>query len=122
MNRFAPLLAVVALTGCATTRVYRLAADPSQAASMRAPLVSVAQGMGYQAADLTPTVVTVPLDDVSRINFEVQGDQYNMLVLVDDKKVAADKLEATIAAAHAKGDEIWQAALAARTANAPPPR
>lgn len=122
MNEFkkgAAFVAALVLAGCGTFRAYRLSAGPDQAASMRPALISTAQALGLAANEIG-TDVNVVVDEASTVAYRVQGDEYNMVVNVDDKKVKPEELEPRLKATRAKGDEIWSKALRARPTAAPP--
>ena len=108
---------MMALLGCAATQSYRLPLDAHLARLTFAPLVSVAQSMGLQCAEF-PDSINVRYDETTWIQYMIQNSQFNMVIVVDDKVVPQEKLQAQFADAKTKGDEIWAKAIdAAREVN-----
>lgn len=107
------LPALVAFAGCAASQTYRLPMDASDAHSSFAQLAYVASNMGLQYAE-HPTALNVKYDETTWIQYMVQGQQFNMVIVVDDKLVPPDQQPAKFSEAKGKGDEIWAKAMEAR--------
>lgn len=105
------LFLAMALAACGAWKSYRLPLDAYKAHDTFAPIAAVAGQEGLQAIE-HPDSINVQYDDATWIQFMVQNDQYNMVILVDDKKVPPAELDKRFADAKAKGDEIWEKALA----------
>lgn len=103
------LVCTVALSGCGAAKSYRLPMAAAQASSTFAPLASCAQARGHEFAE-HPDSLNVKFDDATWVQFMIQNDAYNMVIVVDDKVVPAAELDARFGAAKAEGDAMWSCA------------
>jgi hypothetical protein len=122
------LVASLCLAGCASFRFYPLPVSSDEARATFAPIATAASNLGYRYYQHSDRVIVEP-DDKTRIDymFDASGN-YAMCVALKEK-VAPEALEAAFAAAKARGDEVWNHAMALRPAGfparpgaAPPPQ
>lgn len=114
----ATLIPLALLSACGTARSHRLPVSATEARSTFAPIASCADGQGLRYVE-HPDSVHVKMDDTTWIQYMIQNQQYNMVIIVDDKKVQGPDLEAKFTAAKAKGDELWACARGHMDTQAP---
>ncbi len=118
----APYLALAAammVSACGTARSYRLPLAGHEAHKTFSPIAACADQRSMEYSE-HPESIHVKTDEVSWVQYMVQNDAYNMVVIVDDKKVAAgEALEAKFTATKKIGDEIYQCAMGHAHAEAP---
>ena len=107
------LLIALALvsSACVAARSYRLPLDAVSARDTFAPIAMVAGELGHEKVE-HPDAIHVRYDEVTWIQFTIQNQHYNMVVVVDDNVVPPSELDAHFADARIRGDEIWKRALA----------
>jgi hypothetical protein len=103
----------LALVGCMPFRFYPLPVSAGEAHATFAPIATAASNMGYRYYQHSDRVIVEP-DDKTRIDymFDVSGN-YAMCVMLKDKNVPGG-LDAAFAAGKAKGDDVWNRAMALR--------
>lgn len=117
----APYLALAAammVSACGTARSYRLPLAAAQARVTFSPIAACADQRELQYSE-HPDSIHVKTDEVSWVQYMVQNDAYNMVVIVDDSKVGAEVLEAKFTATKKVGDEVYQCAMGHARADAP---
>ncbi len=103
------------LSGCGAIKQYRLPVPGSAAHATFAPLAACATQRNLQAME-QPDSFNVKYDPNTWIQFAIQGDQYNMVIVVD-KGVAEEQRESRALAAKQKGDELFGCAQQQVAAN-----
>ncbi len=113
--RAALAFASLLLVGCMPFRFYTLPVSAAEASSTFAPLATAASNLGWRYYQHPDRVIVEP-DALTRIDymFDASGN-YAMCVMLKDKNAS---LEAAFAAGKAKGDDLWNRAMALRV---PPP-
>jgi hypothetical protein len=117
MKKVAVLGALTGLAACAPFRYYPLPVSAAEARSTFAPIATAASNLGYKQWQWEDSVSFEP-DPLTRVTYMFgAGEQtYVMCVTLKSKNVPGG-LEAAFAAGKAKGDDVWQRAMALR----PPP-
>ncbi len=105
------LLVACAASACAPAKTFRLPLSPLDAHPTFAPIASVASQRGLVYAEFDDGV-HVRLDDVTWAYFIVQGDEYNLVITLDRKRVPEDQREEKFAWAKKDADAIWHEAMA----------
>jgi hypothetical protein len=108
-------VASLCLAGCMPFRFYPLPVSAEEARSTFAPLATAASNLGYRYGQHADRVIVEP-DDKTRIDymFDASGN-YAMCIALKDKP-APEAQEAAFAAAKARGDDLWNRAMALRPA------
>lgn len=110
MIRPAPTLAVCSLllastVSCGTHRSFRLPLSAAEARGTFPPLAVCAGAEGLQAVE-HPNSINVRYDTSTWVQFMIQNDHYNMVVIVDDGVPEAER-PARVDAAKVKGDALY---------------
>ena len=120
--RLSLLCACLALIGCMPFRFYPLPVSAAEAHETFAPIATAASNLGYRFYQHADRVIVEP-DAATRIDymFDASGN-YAMCVMLKDKNPAGG-VDRAFAAGKAKGDDLWNRAMALRpaTAAAQPP-
>ncbi len=103
--------------GCATTQTYHLPLDPATAPATLSAVATVAEGMGYQVTRMAISD-NVRYDKETWIYYTIAEHDIAMAVVV---KTEADRPEERVQEAKAKGDEIWNKAIALQKQPPAPP-
>lgn len=111
-------LACLALVGCMPFRWYPLPVSSGEARATFAPIATAASNMGYRFYQHDDRVIVEP-DAATRIDytFDASGN-YAMCVMLKDKN-APGGVDAGFAAGKAKGDDVWNRAMALRASTTP---
>lgn len=112
MSKALPLalsLFALAVSGCGAYRAHRLPMAVGEAKSSFAPLASCASEKGYEFHEFDDSV-NIKTAEPTWVQFMIQNDAYNMVIIVDDKKVPAPELEAAFTTAKESGDALWACA------------
>ncbi len=111
-------LAALALVGCMPFRWYPLPVSAGEARATFAPIATTASNLGYRFYQHDDRVIVEP-DAATRIDytFDASGN-YAMCVMLKDKN-APGGVDAAFAAGKAKGDDVWNRAMALRAATSP---
>jgi hypothetical protein len=106
------------VAGCMPFRFYPLPVAAAEARSTFAPIATAASNLGYRYHQWPDRVIVEP-DARARIDFmfDVSGN-YAMCVMIKDKNPPGG-IERAIAEAKAKGDDVWNRAMALHAAVAP---
>lgn len=99
----------IGFLGCGTISSYRLPLSGHQASATFSPLAACASAQSLTAIEHS-TSVNVRYDGNTWIQFMIQGDQYNMVIIVSND-VPPDQRAARTSSAKAKGDELWACAM-----------
>lgn len=91
--------------GCGTVKQYRLPVSGFAARSTFAPLAACATQQHLEAVE-HPDSFNVRFDPETWIQYMIQGDQYNMVIIVG-KGVPEEQREARAISAKQKGDELF---------------
>lgn len=91
--------------GCGTVKQYRLPVSGFAARSTFAPLAACATQQHLEAVE-HPDSFNVRFDPETWIQYMIQGDQYNMIIIVG-KGVPEEQREARAISAKQKGDELF---------------
>jgi hypothetical protein len=112
--------AALGLAGCMPFRFYPLPVSATEAHATFAPIATTASNLGYRFYQHADRVIVEP-DPQTRIDymFDVSGN-YSMCVMIKDKNPSGG-LDAAFAAGKAKGDDVWNRAMALRAATMPAP-
>lgn len=118
------LCACLVVAGCMPFRFYPLPVSAAEASSTFAPIATAASNLGYRFYQHPDRVIVEP-DAHARIDFMFDASgNYAMCVMIKDKNPPGG-IERAIAEAKAKGDDLWNRAMALRPATAstalPPP-
>jgi hypothetical protein len=120
LNPSRPLLlalAALVLVGCAPFRWYQLPVAPADARATFTPIAMAASQSGYHYYIQDDRVVVEP-DTQSRIAYMFDaGNRFSMCISITDKNAS---LEETFASAKAKGVDVFNRAMATRTATPAP--
>src|SRR5579862_3353733 len=113
MKKIVFALAAAALAGCMPFRFYPLPVPAAEAHATFAPIATAASNMGYRYYQHPDRVIVEP-DPFTRIDymFDASGN-YAMCVMLKAKDPPGG-LDAAFAAAKAKGDDVWNRAMAMR--------
>lgn len=103
------VLGSVVVLGCGSFASYRLPVSATQAPGTFAPLAACASQQSLTAVE-HPTSVNVRFDPTTWIQYMIQGEQYNMVIIVNND-VPPDQRPAKTSSAKAKGDELWACAM-----------
>jgi hypothetical protein len=110
-------LAALLLVGCAPFRWYQLPVAPDDARSTFTPIAMAASQSGYHYYIQDDRVVVEP-DAQSRIAYMFDaGNRFAMCITITDKHASLDEAFAT---AKAKADDVFNRAMATRTATPAP--
>jgi hypothetical protein len=112
MSKALPLalaLFALAASGCGSYRAHRLPMGVGEAKSSFAPLASCASEKGYEFHEFDDSV-NIKTAPSTWVQFMIQNDAYNMVIIVDDKMVAAPELEGAFTTAKTEGDALWACA------------
>lgn len=112
--RLGILLALaLALAGCMPFRFYPLPVSAGEAQATFAPIATAANNLGYRYYQHSDRVIVEP-DDKTRIDymFDASGN-YAMCVMLKDARAPGGR-DAAFAAGKAKGDDLWNRAMALR--------
>lgn len=123
MNRVLALVAAAAplLAGCGAVYSYPLPASPGDARDMFAPIGQCAAAQNLPSAK-HPDSINVNAVPGAWVQYMVQPNGFNMVVVVHDTSGGGPAIGERAAAAKQKGDEIYAcAARAPRVAGAAPP-
>jgi len=111
-------LGCLALVGCMPFRWYPLPVSAGEARATFAPIATAASNMGYRFYQHDDRVIVEP-DAATRIDYTFDaGGNYAMCVMLKDKN-APGGVDAAFAAGKAKGDEVWNRAMALRASTSP---
>lgn len=115
------LLTAVGMTSCGTVASYRLPLTAYDAPRSFAPLAACASNQGLTPIEHS-TALNVRFDPATWIQYMIQGEQYNMVIIVGND-VPPDQRPARVSAAKAKGDELFVCAMngGLPTLQQPPP-
>ncbi|HEX9103327.1 MAG TPA: hypothetical protein VF997_14040 [Polyangia bacterium] len=108
----------LALVGCMPFHWYPLPVSAGEARATFAPIATAASNMGYRFYQHDDRVIVEP-DAGTRIDytFDASGN-YAMCVMLKDKNPPGGA-DAAFAAGKAKGDDVWNRAMALRAATSP---
>lgn len=106
----AAVVASVAIIGCGGVQSYPLPVSADDARYTFAPLKACASQQGLQISE-HPDSVNVRYDASTWVQFMIQGPSYNMVVVMMGTSVPEPERPARLAAAKAKGDELFACAL-----------
>lgn len=112
------LLLTVGLFGCGSAASFRLPLSVTQAPRSFAPLASCAAAQSLTAIE-HPTSVNVRFDPSTWIQYMIQGEQYNMVIVVGND-VPPDQRQARTSTAKTKGDELFSCAMSQGLSMPPP--
>ncbi len=117
MSKFIGVVLLGCLAGCLPFKYYPLPVSAAEARSTFAPIATAASNLGYKQWQWPDSVSFEP-DPVTRVTYMFGAGEstYIMCVTIKDKNMPGG-LEAAFAAGKAKGDDVWQRAMALR----PPP-
>ena len=99
---------VLAVSGCGTIKQYRLPMSGFAARGTFAPLAACATQQHLESVEQSDSF-NVRYDSETWIQFMIQGDQYNMVVIVG-KGIPEAQREGHAIAAKGKGDELFACA------------
>ncbi|MGZ3405520.1 MAG: hypothetical protein ACXVAN_03685 [Polyangia bacterium] len=113
---FLAALVCLALVGCMPFRWYPLPVSSGEARATFAPIATAASNLGYRFYQHDDRVIVEP-DAATRIDytFDASGN-YAMCVMLKDKNASRDE---AFAAGKAKGDDVWNRAMALRASTTP---
>jgi hypothetical protein len=118
--RASMLFVCLALFGCMPFRYYPLPVAAADARATFAPIATAASSLGYRYHQWPDRVIVEP-DAHTRIDymFDASGN-YAMCVMLKDKNPSGG-VDQAFAEGKAKGDDVWNRAMALRqtTAGAP---
>jgi len=103
------LIVTVGLAACGAARSYRMPIDASQARETFSPIATCAERKGLMISE-HPDSIHVKYDETAWIQYMIQNEQYNMVLIVDDKAVTGADLEAKFTEAQKVGDELYACA------------
>ncbi len=112
------IVVALSVAGCMPFKFYPLPVSAGEARATFAPLATAASNLGYKYWQWPDSLSFEP-DGKTRITytFDVSGN-YVMYVLLKDKNIAGG-LDAAFVAGKAKGDDLWNRAMALRPPPAP---
>jgi len=113
-------LACLALLGCMPMAYYPLPVPVSEARATFAPIATAASNLGYKQW-VWDDSVSFQADVYTRVAYMISATgTYVMCVMIKDKDVPGG-VDAALASGKARGDEVWQRAMALRASTMPPP-
>jgi hypothetical protein len=113
MKRIVWVVCAAALAGCMPFRFYPLPVPAAEAQLTFAPIATAASNLGYRYYQHPDRVIVEP-DPFTRIDFMFDASgNYSMCVMLKLKEPPGG-LDAAFAAAKAKGDDVWNRAMAMR--------
>jgi hypothetical protein len=112
--------ACLALVGCMPLRYYPLPVSAAEARATFAPLATAASNLGYKQWQWNDSMSFEP-DPYTQVSYMVgPTGTYVMCVMIKDKN-APGGLDTAFAAGKAKGDDVWNRAMALRPSIPMPP-
>lgn len=114
------LVCISLVFSCGAAKSYRLPVGVDKARQTFAPIAACADRVGLTISE-HPDSIHIRLDDTAWIQYMIQNQQYNMVLIVDEKKVPQNELQKKFDEARAKGDEIFACAQKTMKPGTPAP-
>ena len=109
--RASMLCLCLVLVGCMPFRLYPLPVSAAEAPATFAPIATAASNLGYRYHQWPDRVIVEP-DGGTRIDYTYDASgHYAMYVMIKNKN-PPEGLDAAFAAGKAKGDDVWNRAMA----------